>query len=191
MIHDLAPWAVLAVTFVLVVAGVVVLASMWRQQFGQQSRALRQRVAAFMRNSSGVAIDERLLKATAGYQNSELEALFQKLPGFERLSDLLMRTQSSQSPLGFVGMVLVIWGIGFFVALLVLNLRMQPALLLASGLALLPLLMHARKDARQRRKFEELFPRSAGLFVACFARRPRPFIRPWHGGAGVCRPHWA
>ena len=53
MIQDLTPWAVLAVTFVLVVAGVVVLASMWSQQFGQQSRALRQRVAAFMRNSSG------------------------------------------------------------------------------------------------------------------------------------------
>ncbi|MGV0983663.1 MAG: type II secretion system F family protein [Limnohabitans sp.] len=158
MIQDLTPWAVLAVTFVLVVAGVVVLASMWSQQFGQQSRALRQRVAAFMRNSSGVTIDERLLKATAGYQNSELQALFQKLPGFERLSDLLMRTQSSQSPLGFLGMVLVIWGIGFFVAVLVLNLRLQPALLLASGLALLPLLMHVRKDARQRRKFEELFP---------------------------------
>lgn len=158
MSQDLIRWAVLLVTFVLVAAGVVVLTSLWSQHFGKKSRALRQRVAAFMSNTSGVTLDERLIKATAGYQNSELQALFQKLPGFERLSDLLMRTQSSQSPLGFLGMVLVIWLLALFAALLLLNLSTQAALLTATGLAVLPVLLHVRKDVRQRRKFEELFP---------------------------------
>jgi tight adherence protein B len=158
MIQDLFPWAVLLITFVLAVAGVVVLASLWNQQFGQENRALRQRVADFMRNGSGVPLDERLLKATAGYQNSELQALFQKLPGFERLSDLLMRTQSSQSPLGFLGMVLVLVGVSFLIAWVALSLSLQAALLVSAVVGLLPWAVHVRKDVRQRRKFEELFP---------------------------------
>jgi tight adherence protein B len=158
MIQDLFPWAVLLITFVLAVAGVVVLASLWNQQFGQENRALRQRVADFMRNASGVPLDERLLKSTAGYQNSELQALFQKLPGFERLSDLLMRTQSSQSPLGFLGMVLVLLVVSFLIAWVALSLSLQAALLLSAIVGLLPWAFHVRKDVRQRRKFEELFP---------------------------------
>lgn len=158
MIQDLIPWAVLLITFVLAVAGVVVLASLWNQQFGQENRALRQRVADFMRNASGVPLDERLLKTTAGYQNSELQALFQKLPGFERLSDLLMRTQSSQSPLGFLGMVLVLLVVSFLIAWVALSLSLQAALLVSAVVGLLPWVFHVRKDVRQRRKFEELFP---------------------------------
>ncbi len=155
---ELMPWAVLMVTFVLVVGAVVLLASWWRRQFGAESRAQRQRLAAFVRNNAVGGGDDLLLKTTGGNPNSAWLAPLQQLPGYERLADLLMRTQSTQSPLGFLGLVLVLWLGGLLLTLVLFKLSLQASVLVAFGLAALPWLFHLRKDQRQRRKFEELFP---------------------------------
>ncbi len=155
---ELMPWAVLLATFVLVVGTVVVLASWWQRQFGAESRAQRQRLAAFVRNTPVGTADDLLLKTAAGTPNNALQAYLYQLPGFQRLADLLMRTQSTQSPMAFLGMVLVLWLGGFLLSWVLFRLSLQAAVLVAFALAVVPWLFHLRKDQRQRRKFEELFP---------------------------------
>ena len=153
-IHNPAAWLLLAFVFGLSVLGLLWLVSFWRSRLGPQGRAVRSRMEKLLGTSVWGSVEERLLKVTP--ENGT--RLVDQLPGMDRLTQLLERTQSSQTATGFLGMVAVLFLGALFIALILLQTRLQTALMSAFGLAALPWLVYVRRDQRQKRLFEDMFP---------------------------------
>jgi len=149
-----AAWLLLALVFGLSVLGVLWLVSVWKNRLGPQARAMRARMERLI-GPAGTALGEELLLKTTPEGERDL---LQKLPGMERLAELLARTQSQQTATAFLGMVTVLFLATALILGVLLNASWQAAIGLALAVASLPWLLHVRKDRRQRRLFEEQFP---------------------------------
>lgn len=147
-------WLLLAFVFAVSVLCVLWLVSIWRHRLGPQGRALRGRMDRLLGPTDASTGEDRLLKASA---DREMDFV-QKLPGMERLSHWLERTQSSQTATAFLGMVAVLFAATFLAVGVLLQTSWQAALGAALVVAALPWLVHLQRDHRQRRRFDELFP---------------------------------
>ena len=147
-------WLLLAFVFGASLLCVFWLVSIWRHRLGPQGKALRGRMDRLLGPSDAAAGEERLVKASA---DREMDFI-QHLPGMERLTELLARTQSSQSATAFLGMVAVLFTATLLVLAVLIETSWQASAGLALSVAALPWLMHLQKDRRQRRRFDDMFP---------------------------------
>jgi tight adherence protein B len=147
-------WLLLVVVFGLTLLGIFWVVSLWRQRLGPQARIMRDRMARLLGGDVGAGGSELLLKV----QPERQPGLVESLPGMEQLTQLLKRTQSSQTASAFLVMVLVLMAGAGVVFGVLLQLKWQATLALALFVGALPWLRHVRKDRRQRRLFEEMFP---------------------------------